>query len=123
MGFRDAVTAALADPNLRPLLVKLARGLVDGAARSRDLHWDRESDDEAQLVEVVDPRDVDPRALSYLGALSRVSYVATKGRRGEQTEYEHTFSNPFPLLYADADELVIVRGRSRYRVKRHGIVG
>jgi hypothetical protein len=116
----DVIIAALRTPGAQKILVSAAQQILDGQARYKELHWGRKGQG-ATTVQL--PRDQEP--LVQLGALTRIGYLTQKGPADfEPTEYVHTFSPALPWVYVNGDrDLLIVRGRSQYTVKRHGIIG
>lgn len=119
-----SVLEVLRDPVARDLLARAAKSIAENRDWSRELHWGRETG-RPVLVDVPDIRPGDP-PMAKLGDLVYVEYVTRKGHEPE-TVYCHDFERPkgssFPGLYAAGDDLVIVRERSRYRVRKHGIIG
>ncbi len=119
MAALDVLWAALKSPGGKRVLVQVAQQVIAGREKHEDLHWGREG----QGATIIDVPDGDP--IVALGALASVSYITQKGAGDRSpTEYVHTFHTPLPWLYVNGDgELLIVRGRSRYRVNTHGIIG
>jgi len=111
------------DPAVRALFLNVGQAVVQGKKRSKELHWGRD-DGKPELVAVPDFRPGDP-PLVKLGDLVYVEYLTKKGIDGP-TVYFHDFGEDggkFPGLYSNGDDLVIVRQKSRYRVRAHGIIG
>lgn len=116
-----AVIAALKDPTLAAAVADFASRLLETQARHEDQAWGIEADGDVEIIET----DGEPvvETLSTLGAIAGIAYVAEKGADGVSL-YRHTFDPPRPLLCVDdAGELRIIRGRSRYTVETHGIIG
>jgi hypothetical protein len=115
-----AILKALASPGGAKLLGDLAEQIVEGRSTYRREHWGREPPNGARAIEL--PPYQPPIVL--LGALGKVGYATQKGPESEPTFYTHTFNVPVPMLYHDrSGELVIVRHRSKYKVRTGGIVG
>jgi hypothetical protein len=84
----------------------------------REFHWGREPN---AIKRVRVPRR--PHQLVQLGTLEAITYSATKGKRGQLTDYVHDFEGPRPTLAADprTKKLHIVGGK--YTIEDRGIVG
>jgi len=100
------------------VLLEVARQLERGESSYRATHWGDQGPRTAALVELPDVS----RGLVELGELVAVVYRTKKGRTS--SDWMHDFDQPFPkLAYTrGGDDLVIVRGGSKYRVTSHGIV-
>jgi hypothetical protein len=114
----DTIWAALRSPGGKAVLLRVAQQILEGKRDYQRMHWGRQG----QGATTIDVSAARP--FVQLGALTRVGYVTLKGVDREPTEYVHTFRVALPLLYVTSDgELSIVRGRSKYKITSHGIVG
>lgn len=130
MTLKEILTAALATPQGREVLSEVGRALITGEVDYKRLHWGRDAHG-ASLERL----EVGGHA-TELGALSHIGYVTEKGGDPAATDYLHEFGGarevrpglfhfraPLPTLAVRQGDLVILRGRSRYRVTSHGIEG